>query len=330
MKVLVAYFSQTGNTKFMAEKIAEGVSQVAECDLMDIRDVDVRQIRTYDLIGVGGPAIGAEADIVKRFVYSIPLVGGQMAFLFNTHGSLPRRYFPEAIRRMKDREFNVIGWMGFYASVGLQCFPSPYYTDGHPDEIDIADAIQFGKDMVDRAERVANGEVELIPEVPPLEPPKPYSLPHTAKGSEDVVGIHGDRHYDPSKCLYPKCHICMDNCPEGFIDHSKGEFGSHGTICKTNECCLCEHLCPTGAIYIPEDELQRGTMFLKEHHDFFEATLAQEEAEGKFRRLVPVDQIGWDTPQYMRRDNGEIPKVKPLRVNKPNKTFKPYRPLDKE
>ena len=89
MKVLVAYFSQTGNTKFMAEKIAEGVSQVAECDLMDIRDVDVRQIRTYDLIGVGGPAIGAEADIVKRFVYSIPLVGGQMAFLFNTHGSLP-------------------------------------------------------------------------------------------------------------------------------------------------------------------------------------------------------------------------------------------------
>ncbi|SCI11255.1 flavodoxin [uncultured Roseburia sp.] len=325
MKILVAYFSQSGNTKLIAEHIAAGISEVAECDLMDIRDVDVRMIRTYDLIGVGGPAIGAEADIVKRFVYSIPLTGGQMCFLFNTHGSLPRRYFPEAIRRMKDREFNVIGWQGFYASVHIQCFPSPYYTDGHPDEQDIADARQFGKDMAARAERIANGETDLIPEVPPLEPPKPYSLPHTGKDDTQARGIHGDRRYDPSKCLYPKCHLCMDNCPEGFIDFSKEprQFGSHCDICKTNECCYCELICPTGAIYITDDDIEYGLNFLKEHHDFFEATLNQEEAEGKFRRLVPVEEVGWDTPYNVRRKNGEKAKVKPTRIKKSNRSIKP-------
>ena len=326
MKVLVAYFSQTGNTKLYAEHIAKGVAEKADCTLMDIRDVDNRDIKNYDLVGVGGPAIGAEADIVKRFVYSIPLTGGQMAFLFNSHGSLPRRYFPEAVRRMKDREFNVIGWQGFYATVNIQCFPSPYYTDGHPDEIDIADAEQFGRDMVDRAERVANGEIELIPEVPPLEPPKPYALPHTGASDEDARGIHGDRRYDATKCLFPKCHICMDNCPEGFIhfDEEKREFGSHKTICKTNECCYCELICPSGAIYITDDDIQYGLDFLHQVHDYFEGTLAQEEAEGKFRRLVPVEEVGWDTPYAVRRANGEKPKkMKPTRIKKSNRSIKP-------
>ena len=325
MKVLIAYFSMTGNTKFMAEKIAEGVGQVAEYDLMDIRDVDVRMIRTYDLIGVGGPAIGAEADIVKRFVYSIPLVGGQCAFLFNTHGSLPRRYFPEAIRRMKEREFTVIGWQGWYATANIQCFPSPYYTDGHPDDIDIAEAIQFGKDMVDRCARVLAGETDLIPEVPPLEPPKPYSLPHAAGADEDQVGVHGDRYYDQSKCKYPQCHICMDNCPEGFIDYSvePRQYGSRGDCCKINECCLCEQICPNGAIYIPEDQIQFGLDFLKGAHEYFESVLDREEAEGRFRRIVPKDQVGWDTPLIERRRKGEVKRIKPLRINKENNALKP-------
>lgn len=318
MKVLVAYFSQTGNTKSIAEAIFKGVQAVAdEADIMDIRDIDVRILRNYDLIGVGGPAIGAEADIVKRFVYSIPLAGGQHAFLFNTHGSLPRRYFPEAIRRMKDREFNVIGWQGYYASVHLQCFPSPYYTDGHPDAQDFADAENFGKEMVERSKRVYAGEFDLIPAVPDLEPPKPYKLPHGGVGDER--GIHGDRKYDPSKCLYPKCTLCIDNCPERFIDFSKEprQFGSKFDKCITNECCYCELICPTGAIYIEKEELDYGLNFLKEHHDFFEATLNQEEAEGKFRRLVPVDQIGWDTPYYTVHD--KHPRSKSARIIRKNK-----------
>lgn len=224
---------------------------------------------------------------------------------------------------MKDREFNVIGWQGFYASVHIQCFPKPYYTDGHPDAKDISDAEQFGKDMVDRCKRIFDGETNLIPEVPPLEPPKPYSLPHGGGGDER--GIHGDRRYDPSKCLYPKCHLCMDNCPEHFIDFSQEprQYGSHGDMCKTNECCYCELICPSGAIYITDDDIDYGLDFLKTHHDFFEATLDQEEAEGKFRRLVPKDEVGWDTPYCRTEEYKKRPRMKATRINKKNNSIEP-------
>jgi flavodoxin/ferredoxin len=315
MKVLIAYYSQTGNTKRIAEAIHRGMSRVVEvCDIADIRDTDPRRVREYDLIGIGGPAIGAEADIVKRFVYSIPLAGGQHAFAFNSHGSLPKEYFPTAVRRLKEREFTVVGWKGWFATVHIQCFPSPYYTDGHPDETDIREAEEFGNEIADRSKRIYAGEIDLIPPVPDMPPPKPYQLPHGTR--IEARGVHGDRHYDPSKCLYPKCTRCMDNCPESFIDFSTEprKFGSKYDICTTNECCCCELICPSGAIYITEDDITFGLNFLKEHHDYFEATLNEEEAAGTFRRLVPVKDIGWDTPYC--KVHGKRPRVKQVERKK--------------
>lgn len=314
MKVLIAYYSQTGNTKKIADALGRGAAAVCEqVDVLDVRDVDVRKVREYDLVGLGSPAIGAEADIVKRFIYAIPLTGGQHCFCFNTHGSLPFHYFPIATRHMVDREFQVIGWKGWFSTVNIQCFPSPYYTDGHPDDIDLAEAEEFAKIMVDRSKRIYAGETDLLPELPPLEPPKPYKLTHG--GVVEEPGVHGDRQYDPSKCLYPNCHICMDNCPEQFINHGEGKYGSRGSKCTINECCLCEMLCPTGAITITKPDLQYGLDFLKGAHGFFEATLdrcekatpedlyklsseyayGDKDKTGDFRRKVPVDQIGWDT-----------------------------------
>ena len=104
----------------------------------------------------------------------------------------------------------------------------------------------------------------------------------------------------------------MDNCPEEFIDLSKEprEFGSRKNECTINECCYCELLCPSGAIYITDEDLEYAHNFLKGAHAFFEATLNEYEATGEFRRMVPVDQVGWDT---MYNDvNDKRPRVKPL------------------
>ena len=73
MKTLVLYFSQTGNTKTIAKAIHRGMSQVSDkCEIATIRDIDPRNIRDYDLVGLGSPIIGAEPDIVSRFIFSIP------------------------------------------------------------------------------------------------------------------------------------------------------------------------------------------------------------------------------------------------------------------
>jgi NAD-dependent dihydropyrimidine dehydrogenase PreA subunit len=296
LKTLTLYYSQTGNTKKIAEAIYSGMSQVAdECKIATINDVDVRTLRDYDLVGFGAPAIGAEPDIMKRYVLSVPRAHGEHVFAFNTHGALPREYFPIATRRLRERGLTVIGYKGWFASVQIQCFPVPYYTDGHPDEIDLKEAEEFGKEMVERSRRISQGETSLIPELPPLAPEKPYALPHGQHKS-----IHGNIKYNPEKCLYPKCHICMDNCPERYIDLSANprRYGSDFNECTINECCMCELYCPTGAAYIEDEDLKYGLEFLHDHSDFFQKTLEEEEAAGNFRRLVPLNKIGWDTPFY--------------------------------
>ncbi|MFW9818350.1 MAG: flavodoxin family protein [Candidatus Thorarchaeota archaeon] len=52
MKILVAYFSTTGNTDKVAKAIKEGIKG-HEVDLMNIKGADPDSIGTYDLVFIG-------------------------------------------------------------------------------------------------------------------------------------------------------------------------------------------------------------------------------------------------------------------------------------
>jgi len=99
---------------------------------------------------------------------------------------------------------------------------------------------------------------------------------------------------DMTKCIYPECTICLDHCPMDAID-----FSSNPPVFK-NTCegdCLCWVICPQGAIDIPDLANTHGAMKVDRDHEFL-ALLDEAEAEGKFRRLVPLEEVGWDTPQW--------------------------------
>ncbi|MCD8139899.1 MAG: flavodoxin [Planctomycetaceae bacterium] len=60
-KILVTYWSGTGNTEKMAEYITEGAkAKGAEVDCKNISHVDVDTALTYDVIAIGSPSMGAE------------------------------------------------------------------------------------------------------------------------------------------------------------------------------------------------------------------------------------------------------------------------------
>lgn len=60
MKVAVIYWSATGNTKIMAESIAEGVNEKGgNAEIFYVSDFE-GNIEDYDLIALGCPAMGAE------------------------------------------------------------------------------------------------------------------------------------------------------------------------------------------------------------------------------------------------------------------------------
>lgn len=60
MKVAVIYWSATGNTKIMAEAIAEGVNEKGgKAEIFYVSDFE-GNIEDYDLVALGCPAMGAE------------------------------------------------------------------------------------------------------------------------------------------------------------------------------------------------------------------------------------------------------------------------------
>jgi flavodoxin/ferredoxin len=301
MKNLIIYHTITGNTKKIAQAIYKGMCQTGEkVDIATIKDINVRDLAGYDLIGFGSPVMYMrELHNVTNFVENIESVDGKHCFVFCTHGANPGHYLSRVVPAMEQRGMLVIGWNDWFGGVYYPVVPKPYFTDGHPDSIDLKEAQDFGREMVERSKGIYDGETQRIPEFPKgkkyddiYDPPEVYEgIP-----VEIVKRVYKERvrlkfNLNTEKCKYPKCTLCMDNCPMKSIDFTVSPSIFEITC---DRCYLCEQICPQGAIEVNYSPFQKA-------HDSIivmgiQKSLDRFEARGHFRRLVPLKDIGWDTP----------------------------------
>ena len=70
MQVLISFYSRTGNTKKMADAIAEGVEKEAvSCDVRDVTTVKTDELLDYDALIFGSPTYyGAMAFEMKKLI----------------------------------------------------------------------------------------------------------------------------------------------------------------------------------------------------------------------------------------------------------------------
>jgi flavodoxin/ferredoxin len=301
MKVILVYYSQSGNTKVIAEAIQRGISrQNQSCDLARLKEIQPSDLEKYDLIGIGSPIWSSEpTPNVLAFIKRIPAaLEGRQAFFFCTHGTLPGQCILVGVKALRRQKLKVIGWLDTYASVNLAGHPKPYLTDGHPDAIDIAEAEAFGQTMVENSLKISAGAEDLIPILPEgKEYEAIYGLMYHGYQSADQSGkdpaklpapLRGDLRINPDKCI--QCHLCADNCISENID-----FTVNPPVFKTKYCerCLfCEAICPTGAI---EYDFQPPECNYEAVRNF-QKVVALAESKGRFRRLVRIEDIGWNTP----------------------------------
>jgi NAD(P)H dehydrogenase (quinone) len=95
-KLLICYYSRSGNTKKMAYLIAQGAREEdVEVDVKDVKQVDIKQLRDYDgmIFGsptyYGGPAAAVKDLIDKSIRYHGKLqdrVGGAFSSSSNVGG----------------------------------------------------------------------------------------------------------------------------------------------------------------------------------------------------------------------------------------------------
>jgi flavodoxin len=160
MKALVTYYSDTGNTKTVAEAIYEGINE-AKKDIIPLSDVD--GVDEYDVVFCGFPVQAHSVPgKVAAFIKNLP--EGTNIALFATHGSLRGgelaiAAFYEATQLAA--ALNVLGTFGCRGQVKGSIIEAllqkvehrPWAREaqsaaGHPDHGDLEDAKEFANTMI--------------------------------------------------------------------------------------------------------------------------------------------------------------------------------------
>lgn len=168
MKILVCYFSNTGNTEKVAKSIAEGL-QDESVEILKIEDAVPSNLKNYDLVILGSGIYGGKlSKKVTDFMKEVSEYPPKFAF-FNTHQSSTA--YQKAFRRIRNKleesgsevigEFDCIGenlGMPKETILGMLAKLPPEerkrqekkieQTVGHPDAKDLANAKAFGESLL--------------------------------------------------------------------------------------------------------------------------------------------------------------------------------------
>jgi len=285
MKVLIIYFSQTGNTKKIAKKIQEGIIESGnECEIVNILKINLEQIKNFDLIGFGTPTFFYREPInIKRFLQNLEDIIGKHCFLFCTHGSQIGNTFYYMKEELVSKGYNVIGTYDTYSNASIQFYPTPWHTAGHPDEIELEEAIEFGKNICDVSFKIQEGDLSLIPKLE-LVTDSWWFQESNQVTLEVLRRISPYFTINQDKCT--KCLLCQDNCPAYAIniETEPPEIQNEGCIF----CWFCEKLCPEGAIEADWEKMKiKNRKNLKKYIEI----LSLAEKQGKFRPHVDYKNI---------------------------------------
>lgn len=285
MRVLIIYFSQTGNTEKIGKKIQEGIiASGNECSLVKIKQAEMNQILNYDLIGIGTPTFYyREPKNVQNFLQGLNKVENKHFFLFRTHGAIPGNTFYYMAKTINEKGGLIIAHFDSYASSSLQFYPEVMHTAGHPDEIDLEAAKQFGRHLPDLSRDIAQGNQKPLPSIELIEDTW-WERDSRVINSMGMGNMAPKFHINIEKCT--KCLLCQEECPVNAIniEADPPEIQNEGCLF----CFYCEKLCPVGAI---EADWTMMKAAVKGNLRKYVKELKQAEKDGKFRPLVEYENI---------------------------------------
>jgi len=285
MDVLIICFSQTANTRKIADKIQDGIVDGGNtCKIVEMKHANLNDMHHYDLIGIGTPTFFYREPVnVKAFIQRMDNVGGRHCFMFCTHGSIIGNTFYYMQKGLKEKGYVVIDAFDSYADASLQFYPEIWHTAGHPDEIDLKEAEHFGSDICNVSHRIQNRRSDLIPEFVLVEDTW-WARDSKKRTLESLRQAFPEFVINPDKCT--ECRLCQENCPVDAIDilADPPEIQKEGCIF----CLYCEKACPEGAIEADWAFIKKMT---RGNLKKYVSVLKEAEKDGKFRPYVDYEKI---------------------------------------
>lgn len=253
MRPCIIYFSQTGNTRKVAEVI-QGVlaSSFGSCALYRLEETDPSEINRYDLIGLGCPAFYFREPMnVRSFLLKMPSQNSagvpKPFFIFVTHGGTPGDVFSRIKGLASSRGLETVG---FFSCLGVDTFPPyadrrPPIAQGHPDNNDLENARRFTTSMIERASSHQSSMSRPKAKMPGNILTRFGSGLFNGRALRlmERYGILPHKRVDPDLCS--RCGLCVQVCPQGIIRMAGlPVISDHGCIF----CYHCHRTCPQGAI----------------------------------------------------------------------------------
>ncbi len=290
MKTLLICFSQTGNTRKIAECIKEGIIGGGnECEIEELSGVETGKLMHYDLVGLGSPVFYYKEPFnVRDFIKALPDLTGKYWFIFCTHGCNKANFFPSVTDLLKAKGVIITGYHDCYADAKIPFYPHPTYTTGHPDEIELDEARSFGKEIVQRTRKIADGDVSLIPECEPAD----EECVETAKNlSQEMIAQGFPRlNVNEDECI--ECLECEDACPVGGIEVAAEPRRIQDPCIY---CWNCIRVCPSAAIEADWDAL---APIVPNQYAGYKRYVDEAAAEGKFRWHMDPHTLNLEDPLH--------------------------------
>jgi len=253
VNALVVYFSQTGNTRLVAEAMARGLSAEG-CDPVHVRPIEKvgpEEWRGCDLFVLGTPVFYykepanvrawirglAPRDLVPAFA---GLRRGKPAFTFITHGGNPTNTLRRLQRLLGAKGARVLGSFECFGYDTYPIYLKSFRQWGHPDADELAAAAEFGRGAARQAERFLAG-------APMAEASYPFVGGRTFRLSilcrRPILDWTFPR-LDLNRDLCTRCGACARRCPTENI--ALDPWPAFDDRCI--RCYLCERICPHNAI----------------------------------------------------------------------------------
>ncbi len=296
MKALIICFSQTGNTKKVAEKICDGIlEEIDQCDLVDIEKVDITALSKYDLIGLGCPSFYCKEPFnVQDFIEGLPHQNNKQWFVFCSHGSVMGQTLYYMAERLEKKEALVIGAHDTYADITIPFYPKHTLTSGHPDDQDLQEAFDFGKAIIKCSKVVLNGDTSCITKPSPA--PEDWARDEAERLTHEFLcKVMPSLSINLETCV--QCGDCQDRCPVNGIDIESDPP-------RIQEPCIycfhCASICPTCSI---DADWSQMVKLAPKNYTRYRKALNEAKTRGEFRWLVDPDTVDTSYPLHKQRKN---------------------------
>lgn len=243
MKVLILYFSATGNTRLGVELIRAGIEKTPDnrCDCLDIKEYDETRLEGYDLIGFASPVFWFKPPLnMLALLERLPEGHGRPVFTFVSYaGDLSNVYWIYK-DRLEKRGYAVIAQKEMLGqdSWTVARVPGHLRMENEPSMQTQASVLAFGQELQAHLAHFKAGAAVAAPKF------------HWNAATHAISCFYNDvtlRHLfitrvNAGACT--RCGRCVRGCPTGKMQFES--FPNPKGACIG--CFRCINQCPENAI----------------------------------------------------------------------------------